>query len=231
MSKTAIGCAPSALHLNNDDEGDVHEVDAQPTEQQIRIHRRPTQLTWLVTPLKPQGAAPGPPIDAAPSMSSTSDKGTAVAASPGPPSGAAPRAHGRVPCSIQQHVDKEAEDWSMHWACNTDMPPCQWPADLGPLPPQLELVALEYALATFPDGLGLGWDAIHPKALLRLSDQLLMALLRLLFLCEVSGEWPIHTTAVIIALLPKTSPGLRPIGVFPRLPKKWTKIRRQEAIR
>ena len=95
----------------------------------------------------------------------------------------------------------------------------------------MQLETLKYALASFPDGLGLGWDAIHPKAVLRLSDLLLMALLRLLFLCEVAGEWPEGSTAVIIALLPKSSPGLRPIGLFPWLPKIWTKIRRQEATR
>ena len=115
-----------------------------------------------------------------------------------------------VPCSSQQHVDGEAKQWSEHWACQADMPACQWPSDMGPLPPMLELELLKHALSTFPEGLGLGWDGIHPRCLLRLGDSVLLALLRLLFLCEATGEWPALTTAVIVALLPKSSPGLRP---------------------
>ena len=136
-----------------------------------------------------------------------------------------------VPASAQQHVDAEASRWRVHWAGGEDMPPCQWPADLGPLPPMLELSLLKLALLSFPEGLGLGWDGIHPRCLLRLCDSVLLALLRLLFLCEATGTWPTWSTAVIVALLPKSSAGLRPIGLFPWLPKIWMKIRRQEAIR
>ena len=99
------------------------------------------------------------------------------------------------------------------------MPECEWPRNLGSLPPQLEVYLLREVLASFASGLGLGWDAIHPRALLRLGDATLQAILRLLFLCEVSGQWPSRTAAVIVALLPKTSPGLRPIGLFPLWPK------------
>ena len=106
----------------------------------------------------------------------------------------------------------------MHWACDHPMPPCSWPTDLGPLPPMLELELLKYAPTSFPDALGLGWDGIHPRSLHRLSDQVLLALLRLLFLREATGQWPRLTAMVIVALLPKTSPGLRPIGLFPWLP-------------
>ena len=194
MSRTAIGWSPNAAQSKEEEDEYVHEVDRQPLEDEIKVHRCPTDLTWER-------------------------------------SGATNPINGSVPCSLQQHVDGEANDWSGHWACDTDMPPCQWPADLGPLPPMLELELLRQVLTTFPDGLGLGWDSIHPRSLLRLSDQVLMALLRLLFLYEATGEWPGLTTAVIVALLPKTSPGLRPIGLFPWLPKIWTRVRRQEATR
>ena len=85
------------------------------------------------------------------------------------------------------------------------------------------------ALATFPDVLGLGWDGLHPKALLRLGDELLKAILRLLFLCECKGQWPDLSTDVVVALLPKPTGGRRPIGLFPWLPTNWAKVRRKTA--
>ena len=109
-------------------------------------------------------------------------------------------------------------------------PPCEWPADLGPLPPQMELTAFKLALVSFPTAIGLGWDDIHPRALLRLHDVVLLALLRILFLCETTGEWPSSTALVIIAFLPKSAGGLRPIGLFPWLPKIWAKVRRRVAL-
>ena len=103
------------------------------------------------------------------------------------------------------------------------MPDCQWPTDLGSIPLQLELGILRQVLMSFPVQLGLGWDGIHPRALTRLSDAVLEALLRLLFLCEATGEWPHMSSTVITALLPKPTLGLRPIGLFPWLPKIWGK--------
>ena len=89
----------------------------------------------------------------------------------------------------QQHVEVEAEAWGKQWGCDLDMPNCGWPEDLGSLPTMLDIWQLREALKSFPAGLGLGWDAIHPKALLRLGDNLLLALLRLLFSCECRGKW------------------------------------------
>ena len=109
------------------------------------------------------------------------------------------------------------------------MPPCEWPNDMGPVPNQLLLKDFKEALRTFPNGLGLGWDGLHPRALLRLGDPILRAILRILFLCEAQGQWPQATIDVIIALLPKTCDGVRCIGLFAWLPKVWSKIRRKIA--
>ena len=89
-----------------------------------------------------------------------------------------------APLPAQQVVEDEATSWDGQWGANVSMPPCQWPVDLGELPSQLNLYDLKVALLSFPPGLGLGWDNIHPEALLRLGDNVLQALLRLLFLCE-----------------------------------------------
>ena len=136
----------------------------------------------------------------------------------------------RVPASLQQTADNEASQWASQWGAGKTFPPCEWPADLGPLPPQMELTAFKRALVSFPTALGLGWDDIHPRALLRLHDVVLLALLRILFLCETIGGWPSSIALVIIALLPKSAGGLRPIGLFPWLPKIWAKVRRRVAL-
>ena len=138
-------------------------------------------------------------------------------------------AAGGLPRSAQQSADREAAQWSRVWGADATLPDCEWPADMGPLPPMLELHSFKEALATFPAALGLGWDGIHPKALLRLSDAVLHAILRLLFLCEAKGVWPTFSAAVLVALLPKTSGGRRSIGLFAWLPKVWAKARRSAA--
>ena len=136
-----------------------------------------------------------------------------------------------VPMSLQQSVDDQADTWSGHWACDTVMPECEWPADMGPLPPQMSLSDFKSVLWSFPVGLGLGWDALHPRALLRLDDAVLAAILRVLFLCETAGRWPSFAADVIVALLPKSADGVRCIGLFAWLPKVWAKLRRKVAAK
>ncbi len=139
------------------------------------------------------------------------------------------RIAGPVPLNAQQVAEREAGAWATEWGAGQDLPEVTWPADLGPLPQQLTLGPLKKALAAFPAGTGLGWDDLHPRALLRLDDELLMALLRLLFVCESQGRWPRAVALVIIALLPKPDGGRRPIGLFPLLPRIWMKMRRAVA--
>ena len=126
-------------------------------------------------------------------------------------------------------MDNVAEGWASEWGETLTMPACQWPVDLGPPPSLLDLHELKAALRSFPTQLGLGWDQIHPRALLRLEDSKLVALLRVIFLCECGGRWPGLSSDVIVALLPKPSGGRRPIGLFPWLPKVRGKLRRATA--
>ena len=101
------------------------------------------------------------------------------------------------------------------------MPPVVWPDDLGPTPAPLLIEHLRTALFSFPEQLGLGWDKIHPRAIARLDDLVLEAILRLMMACEQKGEWPSKSGLVIIVLLPKPAGGWRPIGLLAWLPKKW----------
>ena len=77
----------------------------------------------------------------------------------------------------------------------------------------------------FPSGIALGTDACHPRILLRLGPSLLPAFLKIFALCEIIGAWPTAIIDVFIALLPKTSGGLRPIGIFPTLVRIWFRLR------
>ena len=138
--------------------------------------------------------------------------------------------HGEpVPLNAQQVADREASVWATEWGVGAELPMVEWPTDLGPPPPLFELQRFRKALSTFPAATGLGWDDLHPRALLRLSDSLLLALLTLLAACEHQGRWPQAVAIVIIALLPKPDGGRRPIGLFPWLPRVWMRVRRQVA--
>ena len=75
--------------------------------------------------------------------------------------------------------------------------------------------ALVTVAMTFPVGTGLGWDGIHPMAICRLSEPTLEWLAVVIYHCEVTGVWPEAVNIVVIALLPKTGGGLRPIGLMP----------------
>ena len=102
----------------------------------------------------------------------------------------------------------------------------EWPMQLGELPSKLMAHALTQVALTFPAGTGLGWDGIHPRAILRLSDETLEWLADVLRHCETTVTWPDEVSIVIIALLPKTDGGLRPIGLVPLMPRLWRRARK-----
>eukprot|EP00973_Karenia_brevis_P063854 8876358-Karenia_brevis.AAC.1 len=81
------------------------------------------------------------------------------------------------------------------------------------------------AAATFPSGTGLGWDNMHPRAIMRCSAPAILALIRILMLAEICGEWPELIGVVIICLLPKPDGGRRPIGLLPSVIRLWMRIR------
>ena len=103
--------------------------------------------------------------------------------------GVARRSSMSVPCF---HVgDCGREQWAREW--NADVLPSAlpWPANMrNAVLPNISLQVLRAAALTFPVGTGLGWDKLHPRALLRCSDEALLALLRFLMLVEILGAWP-----------------------------------------
>ena len=60
---------------------------------------------------------------------------------------------------------------------------------------------------TFPAGTGLFADDISPRALNRLSDEVLHGLCSLFAALECVGHWPAIVNLVLIVLLPKPDRG------------------------
>ena len=130
-----------------------------------------------------------------------------------------------VPCDAQQTAEASKEQWAEVWQAEATPPVLDWPHDMGVPMPVPCVQAAKRAMATFPAETGLGWDRLHPRALLRLSDQAIVALLRIFILAELLGEWPRAIGVVVIVLLPKPQGGYRPIGLFPTLVRLWMRVR------
>jgi hypothetical protein len=81
------------------------------------------------------------------------------------------------------------------------------------------------AALTFPVGTGLGWDKMHPRALLRLPSQAIEALVRLCIIAEVLCTWPEAIGIVLVCLIPKSDGGRRPIGLLPTIIRWWMRAR------
>merc|ERR1712086_932020 len=96
--------------------------------------------------------------------------------------------------------------------------------------PPVSLRRFKAALFSFPNNTGLGWDGIHPRALLRLPDDVLYRWMALMLKCERLGVWPDSIGVVVIVLLAKADGGWRPIGLIPHLVRTWMRVRRDVAV-
>ncbi len=134
-----------------------------------------------------------------------------------------------TPLNSQEAVDTEADEWAEQWAEGDDRYPIQWPAAFGARMPDPTVALVMAAAFTIPEGTGLGWDNVHPRAIARLPVALVEALIRILLAAELLGQWPRPLALVVIALLAKDDGGFRPIGLFPAWIRLWTRIRRAQA--
>lgn len=131
-----------------------------------------------------------------------------------------------VPSDAQCEANDQADAWAIQWGSQlTEVTEPEWPLDLGAIPPKLMVHALLQAANKFPARSELGWDAVHPRAISRLSERTLFWLVEVLRHCEIMGKWPNEVAVVITALLPKSDGGLRPIGLVPFLPRLWCRAR------
>jgi len=126
----------------------------------------------------------------------------------------------QVPLGDQASVEQDADSWARFWQEN-----CLYNAHVVdeecPPPAALQVALIRSAAMSFPIRTGLGGYNIAPRALARLSDGLLMWLIMVSAAAEKFGEWPAGLNLVMIALIPKSDKGRRPIGLFPTLIRIW----------
>ena len=130
-----------------------------------------------------------------------------------------------VPLDKQQTVDLEADEWGSIWQAVKKQHQPAWPKEMGIQPPPLALPALKDVCSTFPADVGLGWDKLHPRALLRCSDCVLLLLIQVFLMAESVGTWFPQVGVVLVVLIPKHDGGRRPIGLFPGLVRIWMRAR------
>ena len=121
------------------------------------------------------------------------------------------QAIGSPPATAQQQADDEAEAWHGQWGKGVDIEPLRWPSEMGEDLARILREELVEAARTFPNHTGLGWDRLHPKNIERMSNETVDLLVMVLQKCEEDGEWHEAVALVIIALLPTTDGGVRPI--------------------
>ena len=128
-------------------------------------------------------------------------------------------------CSMSE-ANLLAKNWGGEWGTGTQQPPIAWPDMALEIPlPDVSCHILRTACDSFPCGTGLSWDKFHPRAIARLHDEALLALIRLFILAELVGNWPEVIGIVIICLLPKSDGGRRPIGLLPTPIRIWMRMR------
>jgi hypothetical protein len=91
--------------------------------------------------------------------------------------------------------------------------------------PALAVEVMLGAATTFRDGIGLGWDRLHPRAATRCPDEALLALVCLLVLAERLGYWPDTIGVILVCLLAKPDGGWRPIGLLPTIIRWWMRAK------
>ena len=120
---------------------------------------------------------------------------------------------------LQQHVSL----WSGLWKeddLDVSLPTIKVPNDL-------ELMSVDMIIRASKSccrkTVGLG--GLHPRHIALLPRRAIEALLLILHRAECLGRLPSQMLDTFIALLPKTSGGSRPIGLFPTLYRVWSKAR------
>ncbi len=126
----------------------------------------------------------------------------------------------KVPLCDQADVEQEADGWAGIWQEAADYLCSVLPSEAS-RPQALGAAQMRAASRTFPYDTGLGADNVAPRAIERLSDDMLQRLAQLLSDFECAGCWARTLRLVLTVLLPKTDGGRRPIGLFPTIVRVW----------
>ena len=135
-----------------------------------------------------------------------------------------------APLGQQAEAECQADEWGGHWGEGLDIATSVMH---GGSPEnemsKITVTRLEQAVKSFPARTGLGWDAVHPRAIARLPHSLKVGLVGIFEDAEQNGRWPVQSDEVVVTLLPKPVGGFRPINLFGMLQRVWTRLRREDA--
>ncbi len=126
-----------------------------------------------------------------------------------------------TPLCDQADVEAEADSWANVWQEGREY---LWQHDQD-RPARLTPPELRATARTFLRDAGVGGDYVAPKAVERLSDEVLARLCDLLYAFEERGQWPARFQLVLAVLLPKADGGRRPIGLFSTIVRVWMRAR------
>ena len=121
---------------------------------------------------------------------------------------------GGVPQVGQAALEVVLQAWMPLWAKETrkkELHPCQWKR--GQALPPIEGEQVREVLARYPQGTGLGWDRLHPRALEQLPQGYCDRLAAILNLWEADPR-PTALWTMITVFLAKPEGGLRPIHLL-----------------
>ncbi len=91
------------------------------------------------------------------------------------------------PCA-QGAVEAEADDFAHHWDATEGEVKLRWPTQFGAVPEMIIIDWMLMAASTLAEGTGLGWDNVHPRAVLRLTRRLLQRLVDILLAAELIAQ-------------------------------------------
>jgi hypothetical protein len=123
-------------------------------------------------------------------------------------------------------VDTDRETWESIWGLFRGKAGTPW-RDIA-LDPKDELGPIEVSVFAAcarkaPEHIGRGCEDFHPRWFAWLSEELLFYMVILLECLERRGIWPWQISEIIVAQIPKSDGGRRPIGLLPALVKVWEK--------
>ena len=138
---------------------------------------------------------------------------------------------GRPAVSTQDLLDADRQSWGKIWTRFDGVAAAPWREALSPPSwaaalPAIQIKDVCMAARKFRRTIVLGVDSFNPRWLCMLSDGLLQAFAGLLGAVERVGAWPAAVQTLLIALIPKSGGGRRPIGLRPTLVRVWEKVRK-----
>ena len=136
--------------------------------------------------------------------------------------------------SMQGSVDSEMLIWTGIWEVFKGSASAPW-RDMEILPedrlPPIQGTDLARCAKYYSERTGRGCENVHPRWFGWLSPRLLDCFAALMMIMEASGFWPQQVMTILIALIPKSDGGRRPIGLLPAFVRLWEAVRNPHVVR